>query len=76
MVRVLVVDDDARTRETLSLVLRLSRIDVLTAESSGHALDCVQHHQIDLILSDLRLPDSSGLESFVTCGRTPTRYRS
>jgi CheY-like chemotaxis protein len=60
--RVLVVDDDQSTRDTLSLVLRLRRMEVFTAASGAEAVQHVRSAAVDLVLADLRLPDYSGLE--------------
>ncbi|HEV7515630.1 MAG TPA: ATP-binding protein, partial [Thermoanaerobaculia bacterium] len=63
--RMLLVEDHADTREAISELLRLNGHDVLTAESVASALaaiggggDC----PFDLVISDLGLPDGSGLD--------------
>jgi FixJ family two-component response regulator len=62
MSRILLVDDDIGTVETLSAILRLEGFDVQTARSGGQALDCTRRWSMDLLLTDLRLPDFSGID--------------
>jgi DNA-binding NtrC family response regulator len=60
--RILVVDDDATIRETVSEVLGRRGFDVIPAESGENALAAARQHRFDLLLIDLRLPDMDGLE--------------
>jgi two-component system response regulator PilR (NtrC family) len=59
---VLVVDDEADLRELLSLTLGRLGLDVDTADSVGAARDLLARHRYALCLTDMRLPDGSGLE--------------
>jgi DNA-binding NtrC family response regulator len=58
---ILVVEDGPGEREALARVLRLENYDVLTAENPQQALRYLDH-PVDLILSDLRMGKSSGLD--------------
>ncbi len=58
---VLVVDDDATVRETLTEYFGLSGMHVLSAASATEALDSAAQHLPDAIVLDLRLPDAAGL---------------
>lgn len=62
--RILVVDDDAGNRETLSELLGLSGHDVVTADSGNAALDATAHATpaFDVALVDLAMPDMNGVE--------------
>ena len=57
---VLVVDDEAKLLEVLSVALENMGHAVLTAESAEEALDAVKTKDVHLVLSDLRLPGLSG----------------
>jgi CheY-like chemotaxis protein len=60
--RVLVVDDDADSREILKLVLGDAGFMVETARDAREALERLRAAQPDLILSDLQMPGMSGLD--------------
>ena len=59
---VLVVDDEADLRELLSLTLGRLGLDVDTADSVGSARDLLARHRYALCLTDMRLPDGTGIE--------------
>jgi two-component system, NtrC family, response regulator PilR len=59
---VLVVDDEADLRELLALTLVRLGLDVDTAESVAAARARLSQQRYDLCLTDMRLPDGSGLE--------------
>jgi two-component system, NtrC family, response regulator AtoC len=57
---VLVVDDDAGLRESFRLILE-DEYEVLEATNGAQALETVRTTQLDLILLDIRLPDTDGI---------------
>jgi two-component system, NtrC family, response regulator PilR len=59
---VLVVDDEADLRELLSLTLVRLGLDVDTAESVSAARSLLAQNHYALCLTDMRLPDGTGLE--------------
>jgi two-component system response regulator PilR (NtrC family) len=59
---VLVVDDEADLRELLSLTLLRLGLDVDTAESVSVARARLGERRYSLCLTDMRLPDGSGLD--------------
>jgi two-component system response regulator PilR (NtrC family) len=59
---VLVVDDEADLRELLSLTLGRLGLDVDAAESVGAARDLLARRRYALCLTDMRLPDGTGIE--------------
>jgi two-component system, NtrC family, response regulator PilR len=60
--RILVVDDEPSMREMLRIVLRRDGYEVLIAENGKQALERLRSEPIDLLLSDIRMPDLSGVE--------------
>lgn len=58
----LVVDDEPAIRELLQLTLERMDVDVITAASLAAARTAMQSRPIDLCLTDMQLPDGSGLE--------------
>lgn len=59
--RVLLVDDDHRIRQALSLALGDEGFEVATAPSGEDALRRLAHESVDLVLLDLMLPGVDGL---------------
>ncbi|MGH9256639.1 MAG: sigma-54-dependent transcriptional regulator [Vicinamibacterales bacterium] len=60
--RILVVDDELSMREMLRIVLRRDGYDVVLAESGKDAITQLQAEPFDLLLSDIRMPDLSGVD--------------
>lgn len=59
---ILIVDDEASVRESLEKVLSKAGYATLTANSGHEALALLAHHQVDIVLSDLKMPDGDGVE--------------
>lgn len=60
--RVLVVDDEAHLRELLEITLIKMGLDVDSAESLAVARSYLAKTSYALVLTDMRLPDGSGME--------------
>jgi len=60
--RILVVDDEASMREMLRIVLRRDGYDVRVAPDGRAAMEMLKREPFDLLLSDIRMPDLSGVE--------------
>ncbi len=60
--RVLVVDDDARIRQTLGSILSTRRYQVDFASSGEEALEIAMLSPPDLVILDLTLPDQRGFD--------------
>ena len=60
--RILVVDDERSMREMLQIVLRREGYEVLLAESGKAAIAALEREPIDLLISDIKMPDLSGVE--------------
>ena len=62
MERILIIDDDPGFRELLEAILTGEGYTVVGAESVAAARRAAADREYDLVLSDLRLPDGSGLD--------------
>jgi two-component system response regulator PilR (NtrC family) len=60
--RILIVDDEPSMREMLRIVLRRDGYDVLIADNGKEAIGLLQQERVDLLLSDIRMPDVTGVE--------------
>jgi signal transduction histidine kinase/CheY-like chemotaxis protein len=60
--RILLVEDDPDTARVMAKLLRVRGFDVTTAGDVATALAAAQRHDFDVLVSDLGLPDRSGLE--------------
>ena len=58
--QILVVDDEELIRSSLAKFLERKGFRVQIAESGNNAFDIVKSQKIDLILSDVRMPDGDG----------------
>jgi CheY-like chemotaxis protein len=59
-VTVLVVDDDADSRDLLAACLEVSSASVLTAASAAEALEVLQRERVDVLLTDIAMPAEDG----------------
>lgn len=62
MEKILVIDDDESIRQTLSNYLKRLGYSVLSAEDGKIGFDIIQNQQPDLIISDIKMPNLTGLE--------------
>jgi len=60
--RVLVVDDEAVLRVLLERILEKEGYEVFTAESVQVALEILESTEIEVVISDINMPDTDGLE--------------
>lgn len=58
----LVVDDEQTTRELCAAVAEQGGIRAITAASAEEALEILEQSAVDIVLTDLKLPGSGGLE--------------
>ncbi len=61
-IKVLVVDDEQRILEILQLYLRNQDFEVYTASCGQEALDILEEHEVDVIVSDLMMPNIDGTQ--------------
>src|SRR6185295_17138573 len=62
MVSVLVVDDEEPIRNALRKFLKQQQFEVYTAGSGDEALQQLRLHKVALMLSDIRMPGTSGVD--------------
>src|SRR5215467_10648928 len=60
--KILVVEDDAENRAAMVKVLEASRYEVLEADNGQQALDVLNEEDINILVTDLRLPVMDGVE--------------
>ncbi len=62
MQRALIIDDEPDIRELLEITLGRMRLDTRSARNVREARDWLARETFDLCLTDMRLPDGTGLE--------------
>jgi two-component system response regulator PilR (NtrC family) len=60
--RILVVDDERSIRELLAIVLRREGYEVVLAENGRSAIETLEREPVDLLISDIKMPDLTGVE--------------
>src|SRR5688500_17823231 len=60
--RVLVVDDEPSMRQMLSFALRREGYDVATADDGRSALEALRDGRFELVVTDVRMPEVSGVD--------------
>jgi two-component system response regulator PilR (NtrC family) len=60
--RILVVDDERSMRELLAIVLRREGYEVLLAENGRAAIELLEREPVDILISDIKMPDLSGVD--------------
>ncbi len=60
--RILVVDDERSMRELLAIVLRREGYEVLLAENGKTAIEMLEREPVDILISDIKMPDLSGVD--------------
>jgi DNA-binding NtrC family response regulator len=61
--RILIVDDDPSQRSLLNSFLRSQGFDTVTADSGERALETLRTGKFGMMISDVRMPGLSGLET-------------
>jgi DNA-binding NtrC family response regulator len=60
--RVLIVDDEPRQRDILQMILEAEGYETATAGNGRQARDAARREAFDIALTDLKMPEMSGLE--------------
>jgi DNA-binding NtrC family response regulator len=61
-ITVLVVDDEPSNRTSLEKIFEREGMRVLSADSAKTALELARKHRVEVVLTDLMMPGTSGLE--------------
>ena len=61
---ILIVDDSASFRQTLSLILKCKGYSVVTAGTGEEAIEAVARNSFCVTFMDVRMPRMNGLETF------------
>jgi two-component system response regulator PilR (NtrC family) len=64
-----VIDDEEDIRETMEMLLSSVGYTVSTAESGHAAVECAQREDFDLVITDLRMPGLSGVDTVAALRR-------
>jgi two-component system response regulator PilR (NtrC family) len=62
MATILIVDDEPNIIEILEMVLRDEGMEVLRTGSACEALEILRNHEVDVAISDIRMPGISGVD--------------
>lgn len=60
--KILIVDDSKEIRNILSTFLKEEGFEIYTAENGKKALDLIKEKVIDLIITDIRMPEMDGYQ--------------
>ncbi|SDT59531.1 DNA-binding transcriptional response regulator, NtrC family, contains REC, AAA-type ATPase, and a Fis-type DNA-binding domains [Mucilaginibacter mallensis] len=60
--KLLVIDDEERLRKLLARILQLEDFEVLEAANAKDGLRKLDHEVVDVVISDVKLPDANGIE--------------
>jgi CheY-like chemotaxis protein len=67
--KILVVDDDPGVRDVIRSMLESAGYSVLAAENGKEAMKILRSTRVDLILTDLVMPEQEGIETIKTLRR-------
>ncbi|OUS12453.1 hypothetical protein A9Q89_06095 [Gammaproteobacteria bacterium 53_120_T64] len=62
LLKVMIVDDEEKIRNLLSYSLRKQALDVTSAGSGHDALELMGQQSIDILITDVRMPEMDGLD--------------
>lgn len=62
MAKILIVDDDKSIIKTLDMLLTSEGHEVIAVSVSSDAIDSLNSNDIDLVLTDIRMPHPDGME--------------
>ncbi len=62
MKKILVVDDEMTIRQMVQEMLAMSGFQVILAESGVHAMTILSDEKIDLVITDIVMPQENGID--------------
>jgi CheY-like chemotaxis protein len=75
MKRILIVDDEQLTADTLGIIFRQSGFESRVAYSVEDALECARSFDPELILCDITMPGRDGIDLMAVLGRERPQCR-
>jgi CheY-like chemotaxis protein len=63
-ISILVVDDNPAMAETLADILEVNGFTIHTAGSGAEALEILREQPVDILLTDVKMPEMNGLELY------------
>jgi YesN/AraC family two-component response regulator len=72
MKRILIIDDDYLVRDMLERLMRKASYDVETAEDGNRALRLHRDNPVDLVITDIIMPEKEGLETITEFRKSPS----
>jgi signal transduction histidine kinase/DNA-binding response OmpR family regulator len=73
--RVLVVDDEPGMRSWLTEILQNAGYQVFTANNGREARSRVEEHAVDLVITDLLMPEEEGIETIRTLRKSSAKVK-
>jgi len=61
-ITILVVDDELMMRNLLEKILMRDGYNIITAENGQDALEVLQRDKIDIVISDMKMPEMNGFD--------------
>jgi len=65
MKKILVVDDDDLIRDLIYEILEPNGYQILLADNGNKALEILDREEVDLIITDIIMPDKEGIETII-----------
>lgn len=69
MATILIIDDEEGIRTLLRTVLEAAGYEVMEAVNGRHGLDLYRHRPMDLIITDIGMPELNGLDMMLELTR-------
>ena len=60
--KILIIDDEKSILESLAILLKLEGYDIFTAENVSSAVKLIDEKNFNLIISDVKMPEMSGID--------------
>ena len=73
---ILVVDDDPSMADSLTEILDIKGFEVRAANCGAEALQMLRDHPVDVMLTDVRMPDMNGVELSRATRKTDPNLRT
>ncbi len=61
-IKILLIDDEEMMRNLLSKILKREKYQIMTAKDGHEALEIIHSENIDIIISDMKMPQMNGFE--------------